>query len=88
MKRDDIHESHDIEQDYEFAIDPHNPAWYCKTCKLSSCCMCPTGEGYDDDDLAVTCLGFSTWSGIKVEGEDGITRTVKRCGTGWVELKR
>jgi hypothetical protein len=83
MDEHEIHESHDIEKDYEFALDPHNPAWYCKTCNLTSCTMCPTGEGMDDDDLAVQCLGFSIFKGIKVTGDDEITRTVKRCRTGW-----
>jgi hypothetical protein len=47
--------------------------------------MCPL-EG--DDDLAVTCLGFHWYKSIKVTGDDGIQRTVRKSGTGWPKVSR
>lgn len=87
MEKSDIHESHDIEEDYEFAQDPHNPAWFCRTCRFTSCVLCSTGEGLDDDELAAACLGYSHWDSRKVIADDGITRTVKKSGTGWPKLR-
>jgi len=79
----DIHKSHFIEES-DYGTDPHNPSYRCTVCGLASCVMCDTGENTDDDELAAECAGFPVWDAIEVTGDDGITRTVKPCGTGWV----
>lgn len=81
MKREDIDASH-VMVDNDFDDDRHCLET-CKTCSLTHCYLCKTGEGMDDDELAVPCLGFNRWNSYEVTGVDEITRTVKRSGTGW-----
>lgn len=75
-----VHPSHEVLLDYDVPSDRHNPAYRCTVCEETACSMCELEEG---DALAVTCLGFPWHQGIEVTGDDGITRTARRCGTGW-----
>lgn len=74
-----IHPSHDVYLDDD-APDPHSPAWRCSICEETECAMCKMPA---DSELAHTCAGFAWWDGIKVIGDDGITRTVRKSGIGW-----
>lgn len=86
MELSEIHPSHEMEySDYgSDRHDDHN----CKICHMSTCLMCHTGSGMDDDELAQECIGYSHWDDIEVEGPDGITHTVKNSGTGWPSGKK
>jgi hypothetical protein len=75
-----IHPSHDIEENWD-TPDPHCPSWHCRTCRELACSMCKLD---DDDDLRAPCLGYPWYESKQVTGDDGITRTVKKSGTGWV----
>lgn len=85
MDRKDIHESH-VMKDNDWGDDRHCPE-SCENCSLTHCYLCKTGEGMDDEDLAVKCIGFSYYSAYEITGDDGITRRVKRCKTGWFDKK-
>lgn len=74
-----VHPSHQVEETWDFP-DPHNPGVRCTICDHAACSMCPL-DG--DDELAVTCPGFSHWQSMAVTGGDGIQRTVRKSGIGW-----
>lgn len=55
MERAYIHPSHDVELFWDVP-DPHNPAWQCRFCHLTTCnAGCPPGKGLDDSDLMAAC---------------------------------
>lgn len=56
MDREYIHPSHDVGLFWDVP-DPHNPAWQCRFCRLSTCGAggCQPGEGIWDEELAAMC---------------------------------
>jgi hypothetical protein len=74
-----VHPSHDVELDYDFP-DPHNPGWRCRTCREGTYSMCELDE---DDEMRAPCIGYPWCESRQVTGDDGITRTVRKSGTGW-----
>lgn len=55
MIREHIHPSHDVSLFWDVP-DPHNPAWQCRFCLMSTCgAGCPAGEGIWDGELAAEC---------------------------------
>lgn len=55
MEREYIHPSHDVRLFWDVP-DPHNPAWQCRFCHLSTCgAGCPPGEEIWDEELAAEC---------------------------------
>lgn len=77
MDREDIHPSH-VMEDNDYGDDNHCPE-SCKNCHLTHCYLCPTGWGMDDDELAVTCMGYP-WYDQYFVGDKPIGRKSK---TGW-----
>lgn len=82
MKLIDAHFSHTL-IDYfdDYAQDYHEIQWKCTVCEEAACKGCPAAG----TALAAPCIGFSWLAALHVTGPDGITRTVKKSGTGWPE---
>jgi hypothetical protein len=51
----DVHPSHDMQDIDEFP-DPHS-GMRCNICHYKTCIWCRTGEGKDDEELAIECIG-------------------------------
>lgn len=86
MEKSDADPSHQLVTYWNDYADMHESQWKCAVCEESACQQnCPLE---DTDALAEPCAGFSWVDAVMVDGPDGITRTVKKSGTGWPELRK
>jgi hypothetical protein len=77
MEKSKIHPSHKM-RDNDWGDDRHCMET-CEGCSYSHCYVCRTGDGIDDDELQVPCIGFPWYEGVwKAAALIG-----RKSGTGW-----